>query len=336
MRRAAPAAALFIGGACAFFLVCGFSWQLPRGFPEPVVPPDNPMSAAKVALGRRLFFEPRISVSGRYSCASCHEPLRAFTDGRPLAIGATGESLTRNAMTLVNVAYNSSYGWSSPDVLSLEAQMRQPLFNTHPVEIGLAGREKALLEVLAQDPQYAGEFSSVFADDPPALSVGHLIRAIAAFERTLISGNSPFDRYIYHGDHRALGDSAKRGMRLFYSARLGCASCHGGFNFTGTWNERNRPAAVPAMARNGTGSGRVRVRVPTLRNILLTAPYMHDGRYLTLESVIRQYEAAGTRTTLPDRRLRRFHLNDAERQDLLTFFATLTDAQSIAGYNGAQ
>ncbi|HTC37617.1 MAG TPA: cytochrome c peroxidase, partial [Steroidobacteraceae bacterium] len=114
-----------------------YEWHLPRGFPRPAVPLENPMSAAKVALGRRLFFETRLSSSGRYSCSSCHRPELAFTDGRAHALGATGEHVRRGAMSLTNVAYNPAFTWSSNQVRSLEAQMRQPLFNAHPVEMGL-------------------------------------------------------------------------------------------------------------------------------------------------------------------------------------------------------
>src|SRR5687768_13094580 len=127
------ASAAFATLACAD----GYDWRLPRGFPEPAVPADNPMSEAKVALGRRLFFEPRLSVTGKFSCASCHAPERAFSEPRKVAVGATGEALPLNAMALVNVAYNVSYGWTKPSLRSLEAQMLEPLLNEHPVEMGM-------------------------------------------------------------------------------------------------------------------------------------------------------------------------------------------------------
>ncbi len=299
-----------------------YAWALPRGFPDPPVPVNNPMSAAKVALGRRLFFEPRLSVNGRYSCSSCHDPARSYTDGQANAIGASGEVLSRNAMALINVAYNASYGWSTPKVLSLEAQMRQPLFNAHPVEMGLAGRERVLIQQLRKDPTYLAEFAGAFPGTKPAVSIDNMIRAIAAFERTLLFGDSPFDRYAFGGEHTAISDAAKAGMALFYSARLGCADCHGGFNFTGTWNERGRPTAPAALACNGVG---VRpMRVPTLRNVALTAPYMHDGRFATLDAVITHYEHLGPPRTCPDPRLRKFSLNATERVALIAFLQSLT------------
>jgi cytochrome c peroxidase len=135
-------------------LAPGFEWRLPPGFPRPVVPADNPMSPVKVELGRRLFHEPRLSSTGQYACASCHRPELAFTDGRPRALGATGESVKRAAMSLTNVAYNAAFTWGDATVRSLEAQMRQPLFNEHPVELGLKGSERLALEALSTDDAY--------------------------------------------------------------------------------------------------------------------------------------------------------------------------------------
>ena len=217
MAVAAPAPAAAAAAAQPF------EWGLPRGFPVPFVPADNPMSQAKVALGRRLFFETRLSVTGRYSCASCHDPDRAYTDGRARAVGATGAPLAHGAMTLLNVAYNIAYGWQRPQVRSLEAQMRQPLFGRHPVEIGVAGRERAVLARLGADAAYPRQFAAAFGG---AITLTRVIQAIAAFERTLIDGGSPFDAYVFGGDHAALSAAAKRGMALFFSARVGCGGCH--------------------------------------------------------------------------------------------------------------
>ncbi len=148
-----------------------YSWHLPRGFPVPLIPADNPMSAAKVALGRRLFFETRLSVTATYSCVSCHDPAHSFTDSRAFAIGATGETLKRNAMALVNVAYNSSYGWTNAKVTTLEAQMQQPLFNQHPIEMGLSGREASVVAMLSADTGYADAFRTAFPDEPNSISI---------------------------------------------------------------------------------------------------------------------------------------------------------------------
>ena len=302
-----------------------FDWQLPRGFPIPFVPADNPMSAAKVALGQRLFFETRLSVSGHYSCASCHDPAHSYSDGRSRAVGATGAVLSRSSMALVNVAYNLSYGWQHPEVRSLEAQMRLPLLNRHPIEIGLAGREHQMVAALAADSTYPPQFAAVFGG---AISTTRVIDAIAAFERTLIDGHSAFDAYVFEGQHDALSPGAKRGMALFFSRRIGCAGCHSGFNFSGNWRDSTGPTGRASFADDGLGVGPV--RVPTLRNIALTAPYMHDGRFVTLDAVLDHYQRVGK---LPDnehggqrdRRLKNFTLATGEREDLEAFLESLTE-----------
>ena len=235
-------------GACVLFFVLAkpasvfaaggeYQWVLPRGFPVPAVPADNPMSEAKVALGRRLFFEPRLSVTGRYSCASCHQPARAFSDGLKVAVGATGQSTATNAMSLTNVAYNVSFGWAAPAVRSLEEQMRTPMMNDHPVEMGVKGREKQVVADLLGDDGYRAAFVAAFPEAGGRFEFDHVVKSIASYERTLISGHSPFDEYVFNGRHDALSGSAKRGMELFYSARLGCAGCHSGFNFSGAWRD---------------------------------------------------------------------------------------------------
>lgn len=306
-------------------------WHLPRGFPVPAVPPDNPMSEAKVALGRRLFFEPRLSVTARYSCASCHDPQSAFTDRRARAVGATGETLPHNAMALVNVAYNVSFGWDQPTVRSLEAQMLTPMLNEHPIELGLSGHERALNAGLSADPGMRRAFAAAFPQ-APAVSFEHIVQAIAAFERTLISGDSPFDRYVFGGESDALSGEAKRGMALYFSARIGCAGCHSGFNFSGNWRDELGATGEPSFANNGTSAGPM--RVPTLRNVALTAPYMHDGRFATLADVLDHYARIGHEPDTQhggrrDPRLRSFTLAPAERAELLSFLDALTDQSFI-------
>jgi cytochrome c peroxidase len=326
-----------------------YDWHLPRGFPTPAVPADNPMSDAKVALGRRLFFEPRLSVNGHYSCASCHDPARSFSDGRALAVGATGQTLPRNAMALVNVAYNLSFGWTRREVASLEAQMREPMLNQHPVELGLSGRERSLCTQLAADPSYASAFAVAFSaalpgERPPTggtagtVTFAHMVKAIAAFERTLISGRSPFDRYVFDGEHAALSPQAKRGMELFFSVRVGCARCHSGFNFAGNWRDTQGATGPAGFANDGTSRGPM--RVPTLRNIELTAPYMHDGRFATLEEVLEHYSRIGELRHAGafaryDPRLPRSALSATERAELIAFLDSLTDRSFVARFAAA-
>ena len=292
-----------------------FDWHLPPGFPPPAVPADNPMSVEKVALGARLFREQRLSSTGTYACVSCHQPQRAYTDGRARAIGATGELTQRSAMSLTNVAYNPAYTWTDSSVHTLEAQMLQPLFNEHPIEIGLKGREAALVASLAADAEYASEFAAAFPADARPVSIANLVKAIAAFERTLISGRSPFDRYVFDDDRQALSASAKRGMRLFYSVQSGCAQCHFGLTFSGPVTRSNSPGGSALYANTGLG----RMRVPTLRNVAVTAPYMHDGSVPTLEAVIEHYSTGG--------RIRNLNPSAAEKQDLIAFLNSLTDQE---------
>jgi cytochrome c peroxidase len=283
------------------------------------------MSDAKVALGARLFGEKRLSVTGSYACDSCHQPRLAYTDGRPRALGATGEPTRRSAMSLANVAYSAAFTWSDPSVRTLEQQMLQPLFNEHPVEMGLGGRENAVLALLAADAGYRAQFSAAFPGKPPSISINHLIKAIAAFERTLISGRSPFDRYVFDDDQGALSVGSKRGMALFYSTRVGCSQCHSGLNFSGPLRYQGHAQAKASVANSGLGM----MRVPTLRNVALTAPYMHDGSIATLGAVIEHYVAGGGRAA--DRRIRPLQLSVQEKADLVAFLESLTDQQFAGG-----
>jgi cytochrome c peroxidase len=308
------------------------------------------MSAEKVALGRRLFFDTGLSSTGRYACASCHRPELAFTDGRAHAQGATGQSVRRSSMTLTNVAYNPAFTWSSDKVLSLEAQMRQPLFNEHPVEMGIKADQPSAVEGISSDSSYRQQFAAVFPGADP-VSLEHIIKAIAAFERTLISGRSAFDRYVFDDDRAALSESATRGMSLFYSARVGCSQCHSGLNFSGPiiYKDHERERALfantglydvdghGAYPRSDRGLIEVshrsmdagKFRVPTLRNVALTAPYMHDGSLPTLDAVLDHYMRGGRRNPRQDARVRPFALTLQERADLHAFLDSLTDREFV-------
>jgi cytochrome c peroxidase len=306
--------------ACAAGPRIPYEWRLPRGFEPPAVPADNPMSVEKVRLGRALFFDPRISVTGRYSCASCHDPARAFTDGRRTAIGATGGLHGRNTATLANAAYGLSFGWDSPSLQSLEQQMQIPLFNEHPVEIGLRGREALLLESMRGDMKMATAFARAFPDENPALTITNLIKAIACFERTLVVAGSAFDRYVFDGEHDALRPEAKRGMRLFFSAEIGCANCHAGITFAGPWRDARGSTGAARLVDNGIG---FQSRVPTLRQLRWTAPYMHDGRFASLSEVLEHYGHAGGSARV-DLRLPQRALDAPEQAELVAFLMSLS------------
>jgi cytochrome c peroxidase len=241
-------------------------------------------------------------------------------------------------MPLINVAYNVSFGWTKPQLQSLESQMLEPLLNEHPVEMGLAGRQEAVCMQLDADPDYHAAFTETFPAEGSPVTFDRVVKAIAAFERTLISGESRFDRYVFAGDHSALSAQAKRGMALFYSPRAGCGSCHSGFNFDGNWRDAQGETGRASFAMNGTSDQAM--RVPTLRNIAITAPYMHDGRFATLDAVLDHYAAIAdqirTGKVPPhvkvDPRLAGFSLSADERSDLVAFLNTLTDEAFLARY----
>ena len=286
------------------------------------------MSAAKVALGRRLFFDPRLSLTGRYSCASCHQPDHAYADTRRVAVGATGQALTHRTMSLVNVAYEIALGWTEPGAPSLEKQMLTPMLNEHPVELGLKGRRRALLAALARDERYRRAFRAAFPDARRPITFPDVVKAIATFERTLIFGDSPFDRYVFGDDLAALSPAAKAGMALFFSQRLGCARCHSGIDFDGNWRDSEGETGPASFANDGTS--REPIRVPTLRDVALKAPYMHDGRYATLEEVLDHYVQVGREPDSHhggrrDPRLRTFTLTVPERRELIAFLDSLSD-----------
>ncbi len=298
-----------------------FDWSLPQGFPTPCVPDDNPMSEAKVALGRRLFYEPRLSANGTQSCGSCHAPERAFTDGRGRAVGSTGMRHPRGTLSLANVAYNSSFTWVDAHRATLEEQQLGPMLNRDPVELGLSGHEEEAAARLAADPGYAAAFARAFPGEPVDLTT--VRKAIASFERTLLSGDSPYDRWVWKDDARAMTEAARRGMRLFFSERLACARCHAGFTFSGPVAFDGLAAGEPEFFDTGLGGP---FRAPTLRNIAVTAPYMHDGRFATLEEVVDYYARGGGESPGRSARIRPFAITPAEKRDLIAFLESLTDA----------
>ena len=300
-----------------------FDWRLPPGFPAPAVPADNPMSAAKVELGRALFYDQRLSFNGAISCASCHSQPLGFTDGHAHAIGALGEAHPRSSMALANVAYNSRFTWVDPRPRSLEAQMMQPLLNEHPIEMGLHSHEAAVIGRIAGDARYRELFARAFPGEPAPVTLTSIVRAIACFERTLLSGRSPFDRYVFDDDQSALGPAARRGMALFFGERAGCARCHSGLTLGG---------AEAVYANTGVERlGRRAFRIPSLRNIEVSAPYMHDGSLPTLDAVLEHYSAGGRyRAPDTDRRIRPLALSPAERGDLIEFLKALTDREFLS------
>jgi cytochrome c peroxidase len=320
------------------------------------------MGVAKVELGRHLFHDRRLSGNGSMACASCHEQGRAFAEGRAQSIGSTGEAHPRNAMSLTNVAYNTTQTWANPLLTALEDQALVPMFGTDPVELGLADMEDALIARLEADPDYPDRFARAFGDR--TITIDRITKAIAAFERALISVDSAYDRFFYRGDVAALSEAALRGMDLFFSERLECFHCHGGFNFNASSVHATSGFTEAPFFNNGLynldGAGAYpegnrglyditfkpgdmgRFKPPTLRNIAQTAPYMHDGSLPTLEAVIDHYAAggrliaegplAGDGRSNPHKSpfVRGFELSPEERADLLAFLHALTDDAFLA------
>ena len=304
-----------------------FEWHLPRGLPVPAVPPDNSMNEAKVALGRALFHDTRLSGNRTFACASCHKQELAFTDGLAHAVGSTGQEHPRSSMTLTNVAYNASFGWSDASLRTLEAQLAVPMFNEHPIELGLKGREA---EVVGRFNGSGDEraFAAAFPADPQPVSFPNIVKALAAFERTLVSSDSPLDRLLYHDDRTALTPAARRGMDLFFSSRIRCTRCHGGFNLSGSTVFDK--SAAPVLTFHNTGLSQTEhFRAPTLRNIALTAPYMHDGRIPTLQAVIAHYASGAPETPIKSKLLRPFAISPSETADLVAFLESLTDRSFV-------
>lgn len=332
---------------------------LPNWTPLPLEPVANRLNAAKVELGRRLFYDVRLSANQTKSCASCHKQELAFTDGLPVSVGITGDHTPRNSMSLANVAYAPVMTWANPLLHSLEQQALVPLLGQEPIELGMAGLDAEMHRRLEAEPIYRDLFPKAFPETKGEMSLATVVRALAAFERTLISVNSPYDRYRYQGDVDAVPEAAIRGEALFFSEKFECHHCHNNFNLND--NMMHARAPHPEIAFHNTGlynidgkggypagntgiaelTGRPedmgRFKAPSLRNVEVTAPYMHDGSIATLSDVLDHY-AAGGRTIssgpnagighdnpLKSSFVPGFKMSPEERADLIAFLTSLTD-----------
>lgn len=284
------------------------------------------MSAEKVELGRYLFYDKRLSENRTQSCGTCHQQKLAFTDGSARAAGSTGELHPRGSMSLVNVAYAGVLTWVDPEMRSLEKQILTPLMGTHPVEMGMSS-DTELVQRLELDGRYRELFAKAFPGPNP-ITLENVTRAIAAFERSIISARSPYDRYYFQRQPDAISPAAKRGETLFFSEGVaGCFRCHGGFNFSDATESEDRPLAEVTLHNTAVTEGPQKFKAPTLRNIAVTAPYMHDGSMRTLEEVFDHYATGGRFRGNPhkDPRMIEISLTPRNRQDLLAFLNALTD-----------
>lgn len=283
--------------------------------PQVVEPADNPSKPAKVALGERLFSETALSIDDSYSCASCHDPARHFTDQRPVALGVSGQLHQRNTPTLYNVAFNASFGWDDQGITRLEAQHLVPLFNSDPVEMGYdANLAQPRLQARGYAPAFAAAFSKTEIETLPLTTL--VVRALASYVRTLRHPHSAFDDYMYWGDTGAMSQQAVAGLELFTSPRLGCSGCHAGFSLSGP-SVHAESLGAAQFHHTGVQGSRERFRAPTLRAIRFTAPYMHAGNLATLEEVLDHYQTT-TATEVPS-----FTLTELEEQQLLAFLDAL-------------
>lgn len=335
---------------------------VPRFFPAPRLPEGESLAAERIDLGRHLFYDKRLSGNGTQACGSCHHQDKAFTDGLPVAVGATGERHPRNAQALGNVVYNATLTWANPSLVTLEKQMETPLFGEDPVEMGVNDRNRD--EVLARirgDARYPAMFAQVFPGGAEAIDWRNIIAAIASFQRSLIAGNSRYDRFL-RGE-AVLAPNEERGRLLFFGERAECFHCHGSFNFndqvvhaasrvvetpfhnTGLYNidgaggfpEPNRGVFELTALPQDMGA----FRAPSLRNVEVTGPYMHDGTIATLEDVLSFYAAGGRLITAGphagDGRTNPFKsdlialidLSPEEQADIVAFLKTLTDHEFL-------
>jgi cytochrome c peroxidase len=363
-RRPVPWLAGLVIAAAA-----GFAFAGPLGLPPVPVPADNPQSPEKIALGKRLFEDKRFSSTGDVSCATCHDAAKGFADG-PLKTSEGIRKLTgtRNAPTVANAAYFTTLFWDGRSA-SLEDQAQHPIVN--PVEMGLANHDP-VLEVVRSDPAYVAAFRGVFGKEPAAVTMAEVQKAIAAFERTLVFGDSPFDRYHFGGEKTAMSEAQVRGFRLFLDKGR-CVSCHtieqnhalftdNRFHNVGVGVNKIQPEAPELVASflkakaagldvdkavltnpKTSELGRFAVtdlfddiggfKTSTLRNIALTAPFMHDGSLATLRDVVVHYNNGGvTKAGDPvndflSGGIRPLDLTEAEIDDLVAFLEALTSPE---------
>ncbi|WP_321473088.1 cytochrome c peroxidase [uncultured Paludibaculum sp.] len=304
--------------------------KVPLGLPEMVVPAGNPVTAEAVTLGRKLYYDRRVSGDDTIACASCHAPDKGFTDGQRFSTGFLNQQGTRNAPTVMNAAYSPVQFWDGR-ASSLEDQAGGPIAN--PVEMNQ--KYDVLVAKLQADKEYVELFEKAYG--PGAITMGQVRNALASFERTVLCGNSAFDRYQYGGDKSALSSAAIRGLAIFRDKAKGnCTTCHpigeksalftdGKFHNIGVGvNEEGVLTDLGRYQHTKVEADKGAVKTPSLRNVALTAPYMHDGSLKTLGAVLNYYAGGGNSNPQLDKELRPLRLNKAERDDLLAFLESLT------------
>ncbi len=300
--------------------------EMPKGFPELTFPEGNEFSMARWALGKKLFFEPALSADSSISCASCHRPRLAFSDDLPVSPGVEQRPGTRNSPTLANIGYNP-YFMREGGVPTLEMQVLVPIQEHNEFGFNVV----LIAERLNQNPTYLKMAREAY--DRDSVDAFVITRALACFERSLLSGNSSYDQYVHQGVKEALSPAAKRGMELFFSERTNCSTCHNGINFSNYAFENNglyeEYEDVGRFRATKKESDRASFKVPVLRNVALTAPYMHDGSLNTLEEVVEHYQTGGTNHPNKSPLIQPLDLTETEKKDLIEFLKSLTDHQFV-------
>ncbi|WP_295231098.1 cytochrome c peroxidase [Sediminibacterium sp.] len=257
---------------------------------------------ARANLGRHLFYDTQLSYNLTKSCVSCHDPKMAFTDGYRTSSGADGFNVKHNAISLLNVKYRTQYTWANTAINSLQKQIQFPFFNEHPTELGWKGQEQFILNRFAANTNYQYLFRLAFPDQKMPFTIGNIQQAIIAFEEQLVSFNAPYDLYN-KGNLKVLNEQAVAGMKLFNSNKLGCAKCH-------SWEQPFEKYESQFSAG---------IRIPSLRNVMLTAPYMHDGSLENIFDVLSYYDRKNS-----------LNLSAKEQQSLIAFFTALTDTSYLS------
>ncbi len=322
---------------------------------------ENSFSKEKAELGRYLFYDRRLSVNNTKACASCHAQNFSFTDSYNRSIGALGDLHQRNAKPLINIVFEKYLTAADSSIHFPETQINNPMFNQHPVEMGVRGNEKIILDRIKKDKYYSIQFKRIFPEEEP-VNLKNIQYSITSFVKTILSFNSSYDNYLFKKDNRAISKEQLKGMKLFFSTDLACSSCHGGINFstpsvknakgvsefyfnTGLYNIDNQNGYPPYdqgladITKNQADIGKY--KVPVLRNLSFTAPYFHDGSAATLYDVLEVYESGGrnvlTGTYKGDGRnnlhkhplIKGFKLNSQERKNLINFLLSLSDSSVL-------
>lgn len=324
---------LTFGVTCQLFWACEESepltppalMEIPAGFPEMEFPEGNEFTMARWELGKKLFYDPVLSVDSSLSCASCHKQELAFADDVAFSDGVMGRAGTRNSPSLANIGYHP-YFTREGGVQTLEMQILVPIQEHNEFAFNIV----YIAERLNRDSVYVQMSREAYGRVPDPFVI---TRSIACFERSLISGNSAYDRYEFQEEKKALGKDEKAGMDLFFSEKAACGSCHDGFNFTNYAFENNglyQSYPDPGRFRlTGDPADSARFKVPSLRNVALTAPYMHDGSLEDLEAVIDHYQAGGKGHLNQSKQVRPFSLTEKEKRQLIAFLSSLTDLTFI-------